>query len=127
MKLMKNQILNMHKMLIAQTGGTDGIRDHNLLDSAVNGAFQTFDKIDIYPSLEEKAAKLAFSIIKNHPFIDGNKRIGLYVMLVFLELNGCELNYTQQELIDLGLGVADSSINDIMLLQWVQNHLPNKY
>ena len=91
MKLMKNQILNMHKMLIAQTGGMDGIRDHNLLDSAVNGAFQTFDKIDIYPSLEEKAAKLAFSIIKNHPFIDGNKRIGLYVMLVFLELNGCEL------------------------------------
>ena len=117
-KLTKKQVLQMHKMMIMETGGLDGIRDMGLLDLSLNGAFQTFDGNDIYPTIQDKAARLAFSIVKNHPFVDGNKRIGLFVMLVFLELNGIELDYTQQELIELGLGLADSSIDMNMLLEW---------
>ena len=118
-KLTKKQVLQMHKMMIMETGGLDGIRDMGLLDLSLNGAFQTFDGNDIYPTIQDKAARLAFSIVKNHPFVDGNKRIGLFVMLVFLELNGIELDYTQQELIELGLGLADSSIDMNMLLEWL--------
>ncbi|MDL2234100.1 type II toxin-antitoxin system death-on-curing family toxin [Ruminococcaceae bacterium OttesenSCG-928-L11] len=118
-KLTIGQVLNMHRMMIRETGGTDGVRDMGMLDMALSGAFQTFDGKDLYPSIQDKATQLAFSIVKNHPFVDGNKRIGLFVMLVFLEINGIELIYTQQELIDLGIGLADGSIDTAMLLAWI--------
>jgi death-on-curing protein len=72
-----DETVALHSELIAQTGGLDGIRDEHLLDSALNSAFHTFGGLDLYPTLEEKAAQLAFSLVKNHPFQDGNKRIGL--------------------------------------------------
>ena len=118
-KLTIEQVLSMHKMMITETGGEDGIRDVGILDMSLNGAFQTFDGIDMYATLEEKAARLAFSIINNHPFVDGNKRVGLFVMLVFLELNGIALIYTQQELIGLGLGLAEGKINAKAVLEWI--------
>jgi len=109
----------MHADLISATEGTDGLRDIGLLESALNSPFQTFDEIDIYPTLQQKAARLAFSIVKNHPFIDGNKRSGVHVMLVFLAINGVSPNYTQEELIEIGLKLADGTIDDIFLFQWL--------
>ena len=87
-RLSKPQILLLHEQLIAETGGSSGLRDEGMLDSALNAPFQTFGGEDIYPSLQQKAARLCFGLVKNHPFVDGNKRIGAHVMLVFLALNG---------------------------------------
>lgn len=122
-KLTKKQIIMLHEMLIAESGGSPEIRDEGLLDSAINAPFQSFGGSELYPSLLEKAASLGFGLIKNHPFVDGNKRIGTHTMLVFLELNHQELQYTDEELIDLILGVAASKYDEKHLLLWLQQHL----
>ena len=85
-RLSKTQILLLHEQLIAETGGSSGLREEGMLDSALNAPFQTFGGEDAYPSLQQKAARLCFGLVKNHPFVDGNKRIGAHVMLVFLAL-----------------------------------------
>ena len=87
-RLNKEQVIRIHSMLIDQTGGSDGIRDEGLLESALNAPFQTFDGDYIYRTIKAKAAKLGYFLVKNHPFIDGNKRIGILVMITFLEING---------------------------------------
>lgn len=122
-KLTKKQIIMLHEMLIAESGGSPEIRDEGLLDSAINAPFQSFAGNELYPSLLEKAARLGFGLIKNHPFVDGNKRIGTHTMLVFLELNHQELKYTDSELIELILGVAASEYDEKYLLAWLQQHL----
>ena len=121
-RLTKAQILAMHGELIAQTGGSGGVRDEFLLDSALEQPFQTFDGKDLYPTVLAKAARLAFGLAKNHALIDGNKRIAAHAMLVFLALNGIQLDYTQRELADTFLGVADGSIGEEELLQWILRH-----
>lgn len=93
--LTKNQILLLHNQLIMETGGLAGVKDEGMLESAINAPFQTFDGVDMYPTIQHKAARLCFGIVKNHPFVDGNKRIGAHAMLVFLELNGFDLKYSQ--------------------------------
>ena len=120
--LSTRQILLLHEQLCAQTGGSQGQRDEGLLQSALSAPFQSFSGTDAYPSLQQKAARLAFGLVKNHPFIDGNKRIGAHAMLVFLALNGVELDYEQKELSDLILSVAadESGYEDI--LQWLIDH-----
>lgn len=120
--LSKRQILMLHQQLVAQTGGSDGIRDEGLLDSALSAPFQGFDGTDLYPSLQQKAARLCFGLVKNHPFVDGNKRIGAHTMLVFLALNGVELSYTQEELSDMILQVAASEKDYSDLLEWLVCH-----
>lgn len=120
--LSKAQILTLHSALIAESGGSDGLRDEGLLDSALSAPFQSFDGTQSYPSLQAKAARLGFGIIQNHPFVDGNKRIGAHTMLVFLALNGIELNYTQQELIDTILLVASGNANSDHLCRWILEH-----
>ena len=120
--LTKRQILLPHRQLIEQTGGSDGIRDEGLLDSAMAAPFQSFDTADAYPSLQQKAARLCFGLVKNHPFIDGNKRIGAHAMLVFLAVNGVELTYTQTELSDIILQVAASEKEYPDLLDWLIRH-----
>ena len=120
--LSKRQILMLHRQLIEQTGGSDGIRDEGLLDSAMAAPFQSFDNADAYPSLQQKAARLCFGLVKNHPFIDGNKRIGAHAMLVFLAVNGVELTYTQTELSDIILQVAASEKEYPDLLDWLIRH-----
>ena len=107
-RLTKRQILLLHEQLLQEFGGTPGVRDEGLLDSALAAPFQTFDGQSLYPSVQAKAAQLGFGLVCNHPFVDGNKRIGTHVMLVFLALNGIELSYTQQELIDIIFAVAAS-------------------
>ena len=91
--LSKRDILALHTELIAQTGGTGGLRDDGLLDSALSAPFQSFAGIDSFPSLQQKAARLALGLIKNHAFVDGNKRIGTLAMLLFLQVNQIELTY----------------------------------
>lgn len=121
-RLSKSQVLKLHQSLVEITGGAEGIYDDSMLDSALNAPFQIFDNVALFPSIIEKAARLGFGLIKNHPFIDGNKRIGAHTMLVFLELNGIHLSYNQEELYTIILGVA-SSINTYEdLLQWLYSH-----
>ena len=120
--LSKSQIRLLHTQLIEQTGGTDGVRDDGLLDSALCAPFQSFDGIDVFPSIQQKAARLGFGLIKNHPFVDGNKRIGAHVMLIFLALNHIELKYTQEELTEIILKVAGGESSYEGLLQWIIQH-----
>ena len=120
--LSKNQVTALHSALIGEFGGIDGIRDEGLLESALAAPFQTFGGEPVYPSLQAKAAQLGFGLIRNHPFVDGNKRIGAHTMLVFLAVNGIELRYEQQELIDIVLSVAAGQIDRQGLLQWILDH-----
>ena len=121
-RLTEKQIICMHSSLIAATGGLDGVRDSGLLESALETPFQTFDGKDIYPSLLQKAARLGFSLVANHRFIDGNKRIGIHAMLVLLAINGVEINCTQEELINVGLSLASSSMKFEELCRWLNEH-----
>ena len=121
-RLTKAQILQLHSDLIQTFGGTEGIRDEDLLDSALNAPFQTFSGQDVYPSLHQKAARLGYGLICNHAFLDGNKRIGAHVMLVFLALNNLEIRYTQEELIRVVLDVASGNASSEDLAQWLYEH-----
>ena len=121
-RLSKPQILLLHEQLIAETGGSSGLRDEGMLDSALNTPFQTFAGKDVYPSLQQKASRLCFGLVKNHPFVDGNKRIGAHVMLVFLALNGIELQHTQTELSEVILQLAAGTLQSADLLDWILSH-----
>lgn len=121
--LTKKHVLLLHEALISESGGSSDIRDDDLLESAIIAPFQSFDGQDLYPSLLEKAARLGFGLIMNHPFVDGNKRIGTHVMLVFLALNHAELEYSDTELTELILGIAAGRFSEKHLLVWLQQHL----
>ena len=98
------------------------MRDDGLLESSLNAPFQSFGGIDVFPSIQQKAARLGYGLIKNHAFVDGNKRIGTHAMLVFLALNNIELEYTQQDLSDTILKIADGSLEFEDLLHWIITH-----
>ena len=117
------QVVKLHSSLIAKTGGMDGVRDENLLDSALKAPFQTFGGKDLYPDILDKAAQLCYSLIENHPFFDGNKRIGVHLTLLFLKLNNVDLAYSQQDLIDFGLAVASGKISKDDIKKWFVNHM----
>lgn len=121
-RLTKFQVIQIHSMLIQETGGIDGIRDDGLLDSALNSPFQSFDGEDIYKTIQAKAARLGFSLVNNHAFLDGNKRIGLLIMMTFLEMNGIIVECSNEELIELGLGLASNKLDDKDLLGWIIKH-----
>lgn len=121
-KLTKELIVLLHTDLVNQTGGLNGIRDEGLLESAVNAPFQSFDSVEQYPSIQQKAARLGFGLIKNHAFIDGNKRIGAHAMLIFLELNGISLQYSQDELSNVILDIASGNKGFEELLSWIIEH-----
>lgn len=120
--LSKEQVLMLHSRLIKVTGGSDGIRDEGMLDSALANPFQSFGGEELYPSIQVKAAQLCFGLVKNHPMIDGNKRLGTHVMLVFLALNGYELSYSQKELSDTILALASGEIGAEDILKWIIKH-----
>ncbi|MBO5884466.1 MAG: type II toxin-antitoxin system death-on-curing family toxin [Clostridia bacterium] len=121
-KFDEEKVLLMYKLLVQETGGFYGIRDRGLLNSSLNSAFQTFGGKDLYPTIQEKAAKLGYSFISNHAFVDGNKRIGILVMLSFLEVNNVHLQYTDNELIEVGLSVARGEMDNNGLLGWIKKH-----
>lgn len=116
------QVVKIHSSLIAKTGGMDGIRDAQLLDSALKTPFQTFGGNNLYPDILDKASQLCYSLIENHPFVDGNKRIGVHLMLLFLKLNNIEVNYSQQELVDFGLDIASGKMSKNDIKGWIIEH-----
>lgn len=120
--LSKEQVLKLHTSLIKTTGGSDGIRDEGMLDLALNNPFQSFGGKELYSSIQAKAARLCFGLVRNHAMLDGNKRLGTHVMLVFLALNGYELYYSQKELSDVILALASSDIDEKEILQWIIEH-----
>lgn len=120
--LSKRQVLLIHEQLIRETGGSQGLRDEGLLESALAAPFQSFEGEDAFPSIYQKAARLGYGLIKNHPFVDGNKRIGTHVMLVFLALNDIALSYTQEELTQIILVIAASEKKYEDLLKWLLEH-----
>lgn len=121
--LTKRQIILLHSLLIQESGGSEGLRDEGILDLVINQPFQTFGGIELYPTVIDKAVRLAYGLITDHPFIDGNKRIGTHAMLVFLDINGIELQYADNELIDVILQTAAGKADDHVLNAWVRSHL----
>lgn len=121
--LSKRQILMLHSMLVAQSGGMDGLRDEGLLESAISTPLQTFGGQELYPTVLEKAARLGYGLIHNHPFMDGNKRIGTHAMLVFLDINNITLSYEDDDLIAAILRVASGEMDDSELLEWLKVHI----
>jgi len=115
----KRQVLRLHDKLITQTGGSNGLRDAGLLESALAAPFASYAGQELYPSLVEKAARLAFGLISNHPFVDGNKRVGVTAMAVFLHGNGIELTVTNDELATLGLSLAEGKLTAQDVAEWL--------
>lgn len=120
--LTKDELLQLHTKVIKASGGSDGVRDINLINSALDRHKTTFGGIDLYDNIEKKIAVTTHSLITNHGFIDGNKRIGVIVLDVLSELNHIDLKYTQKDLIDLGLGVAEGKLNDEDIYNWIIKH-----
>lgn len=115
-KFSKENVLSIYEVLTLKTGGTVGIRDEGLLASALEAPYQTFSGVDLFPTLLEKGVRLGFGLVSNHPFVDGNKRIGILIMLVFFEMNGILIDFTDDEVVDMALGVASGkySYNDLL-------------
>ena len=120
-KFSKEKVLLLHKLLIEETGGDPNIRDLELLDSALQTAFQTFGGVELYPTKQEKGARIAYSLISNHAFVDGNKRIGMYVLLTFLEINGVKINCSNEDVVKAGMDIASDKMNYNDLLQWIKD------
>ena len=118
-----SEIISIYQQVMRQSGGLAGIRDLGALESAAAQPRATFDGQDLYPSIAEKAATLAFALIQNHPFIDGNKRIGHAAMEIFLVLNGYEIQADVDEQEHLVLRIASSAISRVQLTEWIQHHL----
>ena len=118
-KFCKEKVLLLHKLITEETGGDPNIRDSRLLDSALESAFQTFDGKELYPTKEEKGARIGYALISNHAFVDGNKRIGMYVLLTFLEINGVKISPTVDDVARVGLAVAAGEMSYDDLLDWI--------
>ena len=121
-KFSKEKVLLLHQLIAEETGGSIGVRDEGLLESALEAAFSTFGGQELYPTKEEKGAHIGFNLISNHAFGDGNKRIGMHVMLTFLLVNGIRLNCTNEDVVEAGLGVASGAMDYEELLQWIRIH-----
>ena len=109
----------MHDDLIKETGGSSGVIDEKLLESVLSVPFQGFGGQEMYPSIQQKAAWLGYGLIKNHDFVDGNKRIGTHIMLIFLELNKIEISYSQEELLDVVIKIANGGYTFEDLVSWI--------
>ena len=118
----KEKVLLLHRIMAQATGGSVGVRDEGLLESALETAFSEFGGVEFYPTKEEKAARLGYSLISNHAFVDGNKRIGMYIMLTFLEVNGIHMDCTNEDVVHAGLSVAAGTMDYEGLLAWVREH-----
>ena len=118
----KEKVLLLHQLMAEATGGEVGVRNEALLESAIQSCFATFDGADLYPTKEEKAAQLGFSLVSNHAFVDGNKRIGIYVMLSFLALNGINIYAENREVYELGMAIATGKIKYAGILDWIRIH-----
>jgi len=123
-KFDKAQVLLLHQYIASETGGTVGVRDETLLESALESAFATFDGRELYPSKIDKAARIGASLVANHAFLDGNKRIGMHVMLTFLETNGIRVDCTDADIVQTGLALAAGTMHFEDLRAWLLAHVP---
>lgn len=121
-KFSREKVLLLHKLITEETGGDPNIRDIALLESALESAFQTFDGQELYPTKEEKGARLGYALISDHAFVDGNKRIGMYVLLTFLETNGIKINPSVDDVARVGLAVASGKMKYDELLLWINEN-----
>ena len=121
-KFSRDKVLLLHKLITEETGGDPNVRDTTLLESALESAFQTFDGQELYPSKEEKGARLGYSLISNHAFVDGNKRIGMYIMLTFLEVNGIRISPSVDDVVRVGLAIASGEMKYEELLGWIHEN-----
>lgn len=122
-KFTRENVMEVYKVLTDSTGGTVGVRDEGLLLSAIEAPYQTFGGIDLFPTVLEKGVRLGYGLVSNHPFVDGNKRIGILVMLVFLQLNGINLELTDEMIVDVTLKVASGEYKYEDLLNFIQNNI----
>ena len=121
-KFTKENVILLHSILSQKAGSAAGVREIGLLESAIESAYQTFDGQELYPTTEEKGARMCFSLISNHAFVDGNKRIGVLALMTFLELNGAKISPTNEEIIRMGLGLAEGKVGYEELLLWVREN-----
>ncbi len=121
-KLTEEKVLLLHRLITAETGGDPNVRDTALLNSALESAFATFGGQELYPTVQEKRARLGYALISYHAFVDGNKRIGMFVLLVFLELNGIRLRPSNEEVSRVGLAVAAGDMKYRELLDWISEN-----
>ena len=118
-RLSNEKVLLLHRLITEETGGDPNIRDIALLESALESAFATFDGVELYPTKQEKGARIGYSLISNHAFVDGNKRIGMFVMMIFLEINGIVIRPNNEEFARVGLAVAAGEMKYQDLLEWI--------
>lgn len=117
------EILEAYQRIMAQSGGLMGVRDFGALESAVAQPYVTFDGNELYPTVVEKAAALGFSLIQNHPFVDGNKRIGHAAMALFLSINGYHIRASIDEQVELILSVASGNLNRESFTKWLSSRV----
>ena len=117
------EVLELHEAIISSSGGSRGIRDIKALESAINQPRITFDQTDLYPDLISKASALCFSLVMNHPFVDGNKRIGHAAMETFLILNGYEIEAPVDEQVQIFLDLAAGNLTREAFTNWLKGHV----
>ena len=120
--LYPKQVLYLYQQIIQQSGGTVGLRDRGLLESAVYRPQASFGGQDLYPDLFSKAAALGHSIISNHPFVDGNKRVGFEAMRLMLRLNGCDLRALFEATYDFVIEIAKGKLTEQAIADWLKHH-----
>ena len=121
--LTEEQVMRLHADMLKHTGGGEGLRDRGMLLSSLSSPFATFSGVSLFPTILEKAVRLGSGLTQNHPFVDGNKRIGVHAMLVTLALNGILLDYTQEDLVKVSLALASGKIGYDELLVWVKERI----
>jgi len=119
-------IIRIHKQSIDMYGGLDGLRDPGRIDSSINGMYQTIFGEEAYPELTDKASTLVTGIVMGHPFLDGNKRTGVSAMISFLQINGYDLEVTNEELIEFGLAIAQNQMDREQIKAWLEAHKKQK-
>lgn len=119
----KDDILHIHSKLISDFGGSDGIRDEGMLESALNTPLQTFDSEDLYPTAVDKVVRLSFGLVMNHPFIDGNKRVGAAVLYLGLSANNVHFEVSDETMIEEFLNLAAGKLDYSSFLTWVKSKL----
>ena len=117
------ELIKLHQRIIERSGGADGIRDLGLAESAIAQPRMSFGGAELYPTLAEKAAALCFSLVMNHPFVDGNKRIGHASMETFLVMNGYEMNADVDDSESTILCLAASELDRQTFVEWVAAHI----
>ncbi|WP_414624630.1 type II toxin-antitoxin system death-on-curing family toxin [Calothrix sp. CCY 0018] len=117
------EVIELHRQIIEQSGGALGIRDFGALESALAQPYMTFGGEELYPTLVDKASAIGFSLVMNHPFIDGNKRIGHAAMEVFLVMNGVEIDASVDEQESIFLSLASGKLNREEFTHWLKSHV----